>query len=177
MFFNNDETSALQVDVERLVNLSIEKGVILSTAESCTGGLIGAMITAVSGSSKMYYGGIVAYSNDLKMNLLGVSPETLKGFGAVSAETASEMALGMRKQIAKIGDHYEPIPFTVSVTGLAGPTGGTPEKPVGLVYCAFLDSTGNVIVKKYNFNGDRHNIRVSTVKSVIQFLLDKIEAL
>lgn len=133
--------------------LLIERGLTLATAESCTGGLLGNRITNVAGSSEYYLGGIVSYSDAAKMNLLGVSQETLKEFGAVSEETAQEMALGARRVLqSDVG---------VSITGIAGPTGGTEDKPVGLVYIA-VDVAGDVAVRKFVFSEDRrYNKEVS----------------
>lgn len=126
--------------------LLIERGLTLATAESCTGGLLGNRITNVAGSSEYYLGGIVSYSDAAKMNLLGVSQETLKEFGAVSEETAKEMAAGARRVLqSDVG---------VSITGIAGPTGGTEDKPVGLVYIA-VDVAGDVAVRKFVFSEDR----------------------
>ena len=126
--------------------LLIERGLTLATAESCTGGLLGNRITNVAGSSEYYLGGIVSYSDAAKMNLLGVSQETLKKFGAVSEETAQEMAAGARRVLqSDVG---------VSITGIAGPTGGTEDKPVGLVYIA-VDVAGDVAVRKFVFSEDR----------------------
>ena len=126
--------------------LLIERGLTLATAESCTGGLLGNRITNVAGSSEYYLGGIVSYSDSAKMNLLGVSQETLKEFGAVSEETAKEMAAGARRVLqSDVG---------VSITGIAGPTGGTEDKPVGLVYIA-VDVAGDVAVRKFVFSEDR----------------------
>ena len=126
--------------------LLIERGLTLATAESCTGGLLGNRITNVAGSSEYYLGGIVSYSDSAKMNLLGVSQETLKKFGAVSEETAQEMAAGARRVLqSDVG---------VSITGIAGPTGGTEDKPVGLVYIA-VDVAGDVAVRKFVFSEDR----------------------
>ncbi len=105
-----------------------ERGLTLATAESCTGGLVGSLVTDVPGSSHYYCGGVVAYSNEVKVRLLGVRRATLKRYGAVSAQTATEMAEGVRNRTgADIG---------VAVTGIAGPGGGTRKKPVGLVYIA-----------------------------------------
>ena len=133
--------------------LLIERGLTLATAESCTGGLLGNRITNVAGSSEYYLGGIVSYSDSAKMNLLGVSQETLKEFGAVSEETAQEMAAGARRVLqSDVG---------VSITGIAGPTGGTEDKPVGLVYIA-VDVAGDVAVRKFVFSEDRrYNKEVS----------------
>jgi PncC family amidohydrolase len=117
------------MDLEETIGqLLLAQGLTLATAESCTGGLVAHRITNVSGSSAYYLGGVVAYSNDMKEALLGVRHETLLAHGAVSEETAREMARGARQRLG--------ADLAVSVTGIAGPTGGTAEKPVGLVYIA-----------------------------------------
>ncbi|OQX90062.1 MAG: competence/damage-inducible protein A, partial [Candidatus Coatesbacteria bacterium 4484_99] len=113
----------LEIVVGKLLR---QNGMTISTAESCTGGLVSNRIVSVPGASDYFLGGVVAYSNEAKSNLLGVSEKTLSTFGAVSPETAEEMALGVRKKFASN--------IAVSTTGIAGPTGGTAEKPVGLVY-------------------------------------------
>ncbi|MEA1881454.1 MAG: CinA family nicotinamide mononucleotide deamidase-related protein [Candidatus Marinimicrobia bacterium] len=130
-----------EVELEDVVGeLLVSSGKTIATAESCTGGLIGDRLTNVSGSSTYFKGGIVAYSNAVKEEAIGVSKKTLESMGAVSAETALEMARGVRKKLnADIG---------VSTTGIAGPTGGTEEKPVGLVYVGFSHEGGE---KAYRF--------------------------
>ena len=116
-----------KIDIaEVAVGLAMEKGATFAAAESCTGGLIGHRITEVSGSSKAFLGGVVAYSNDVKQKGLGVQSSTLEKYGAVSAETAEEMA---EYVLSKFQADYG-----LSVTGIAGPTGGTEDKPVGIVY-------------------------------------------
>ena len=122
----------------------------MAVAESCTGGLISSRITDLSGSSKFFSMGIVAYSNKIKENILGVSPRLLKKNGAVSKEVALEMAKGARLVAnTDIG---------VGVTGVAGPTGGTKKKPVGLVYIAFATDKRR-IVKEFRFKGSRQDIK------------------
>jgi nicotinamide-nucleotide amidase len=133
--------------LEEVVGNTLKKcRVTLATAESCTGGLLGHRITQVSGSSEYYLGGVVSYNEDAKINLLDVTQETLTKFGAVSEETVKEMALGVRKLFSS--------DLGMSITGIAGPTGGTEEKPVGLVYIG-LSSVKDLIVKKFNFFRDR----------------------
>ena len=123
-----------------------KKNLTIATAESCTGGLIGHRITNVSGSSSYYVGGIVSYSNDVKENILNVDHDVLEKHGAVSPETAIQMAENVRKVLnSDLG---------LSVTGIAGPTGGTKEKPVGLVYIALSDRN-NTMVKEFRFVKDR----------------------
>jgi nicotinamide-nucleotide amidase len=123
-----------------------EKGKTIAVAESCTGGLIGAKFTNISGSSKYFERGVVTYSNQAKIELLGVPQETIDRYGAVSQEVALLMAEGVRK-LAKID-------YGLSSTGIAGPTGGTPEKPVGLVYIGFACENDS-FTQKFQFGGDR----------------------
>ena len=140
----------------------------LSTAESCSGGLIGGAITTVSGSSEVYKGGIIAYSNEIKTNILNVDKHILEEFGAVSEEVAKEMVINCKKIFL--------TDCAISVTGIAGPTGGSTEKPVGLVYIGIM-IRDKVIVKKYNFRGDRVNVRWQTVQNALadlRFLLKEI---
>lgn len=137
-------------------------------AESCTGGLIGAAMTDMAGSSEYFLGGAVTYSNEAKMKLLGVREQTLADHGAVSEETASEMALGAA---AMFGADY-----SVAVTGIAGPGGETPTKPVGLVYIAVSDGS-RVVVTKNNFEGGRQQVRDSTVMEACGLLKDFIEGI
>lgn len=137
-------------------------------AESCTGGLIGAAMTDMAGSSEYFLGSAVTYSNEAKMKLLGVREQTLADHGAVSEETASEMALGAA---ALFGADY-----SVAVTGIAGPGGETPTKPVGLVYIAVSDGS-RVVVTKNNFEGDRQQVRDSTVMEACGLLKDFIEGI
>ncbi len=130
-----------------MVALLTERGLTLALGESCTGGLIGDLITDVAGSSRVFQGGIVAYANSAKERLLGVSSETLAQFGSVSEQTVTEMAQGARERLeADIG---------LAATGIAGPGGGTAEKPVGLVCLAAVDSQGRSIVKRLVWDGGR----------------------
>jgi nicotinamide-nucleotide amidase len=133
----------------------------LATAESCTGGLIGKLLTDLPGSSDYYRGGVVCYSNDLKVGLLGVREETLAEHGAVSQEVAWEMAAGIRTVTrSDVG---------LSVTGVAGPGGGTPEKPVGLVF-AGLATPDKTLVKRLTFAGDRDIIRLRSARFALDWL-------
>ncbi len=143
------------VSLEEVVgNRLRELGLTLATAESCTGGLLGHRITGVSGSSDYYLGGVVSYNNKAKMELLGVKKQTLEKFGSVSEETVREMAQGV-KSLFKTD-------LGISISGIAGPTGGSPEKPVGLIYIG-LSSEKEVTIKKFNFFRDRDsNKRISS---------------
>lgn len=135
-----------------------DRNLTISSAESCTGGLIGAALTQEPGSSKFYLGGVVSYANSLKQDLLGVREETLKALGAVSEEVAKEMAEGIR---SKTGSD-----LAVSTTGIAGPDGGSNEKPVGLVYIGFATPEG-VHAEKFQFYGERDSVRQLTVQAAL----------
>ena len=142
-----------------------EKGWTLALAESCTGGLIAHRITEVPGSSEYFLGGIVAYSNAVKESLLMVKDETLEAVGAVSEETAREMAEGASKAIGSdVG---------ISVTGIAGPGGGTEEKPVGLTYIGARTPDGGW-VERYVFQGDRQSIKESAADAALELLLNAL---
>ncbi len=149
-------------DLETLVQLFRDYNFTLASAESCTGGGLGSALTSVSGSSDYYLGGFVAYANMAKEKLLGVDPTTLSKFGSVSSECATEMA---EKSRAILGSTV-----AVSVTGIAGPDGGTKEKPVGLVFIAIAGSNGSVVTKN-NFTGDRRQVRRSTIEAAIKQLI------
>ena len=128
----------------------IESQRTLATAESCTGGLIGELVTSIAGSSRAYLGGAITYSNAEKVRQLGVAQATLDAHGAVSEETVREMAAGARERF-----HSD---VAVAVSGVAGPDGGTPEKPVGLVWLAVASGQG-VTAKKINWPGARDQVR------------------
>ncbi|MDA3800478.1 MAG: CinA family protein [Kiritimatiellae bacterium] len=134
----------------------------VSTAESCTGGLVGSFITSVPGSSEIYLGGVISYCNDIKEKLLGVDSNLLIQHGAVSEQVALAMADGCR---LKFGSTY-----AVSVTGIAGPGGATESKSVGLVYIA-LSSASKTICEKYQFKGSREEVRLQSVLKVLELLL------
>ncbi len=151
---------------ERLVSLLTARQMTCATAESCTGGGIGAAITSVSGASAVYKGGIISYANEAKENLLGVKSVTLAQHGAVSPETAAQMAQGARQKLK--------VDLAVSVTGVAGPTGGTPEKPVGLVWFGVASARGT-FTEKHIFAGDRAEIRAATAEQAIELLLKELE--
>lgn len=136
-----------------------QKGQTLALAESCTGGMAAQTITAIPGSSAWFDCGFVTYSNTSKMELLGVSPNTLAHDGAVSEQTAREMALGALKN-----SHAN---VAAAITGIAGPEGGTPEKPVGTVCFAWADNSGKVITDTQHFTGDRETIRRLSVNHVL----------
>jgi PncC family amidohydrolase len=138
----------------------------LATAESCTGGGVAARITSVAGASDYFLGGIVAYANDAKMKLLGVSPDTLATRGAVSAECAREMADGARRALG--------ADLAVSTTGIAGPGGATARKPVGLVYIALAGPDG-VQAEEFHFPGGRAVITDAATEAAMLMLLRGVE--
>ena len=139
------------------------RGWCLSTAESCTGGLIGHLVTEIPGSSAYYQGGVVAYANEIKQQVLGVSAATLRTDGAVSGACASEMAAGVRRLFgADVG---------IATTGIAGPGGGSAEKPVGLVYIA-VETPDGTWCERHVFGSDRTENKQQTVVRALQLLLE-----
>jgi nicotinamide-nucleotide amidase len=150
-----------------LVNALKGKNLTISCAESCTGGLVAKTITDVNGCSAVFLGGVVSYANEIKKNILGVKGETLKKHGAVSEFTAMEMAEGVRRICnSDIG---------ISTTGIAGPGGGTEEKPVGTVYVGFsYKDTAIAFNLKLDPTLSRDEIRTQTVEKILSFTLDKI---
>jgi len=135
----------------------------VATAESCTGGLLAHMLTNVSGSSEYFDRGVITYSNIAKNELLGVSKELLKKHGAVSKEVAAAMAQAVRQNAR--------VDYGLATTGIAGPTGGTKDKPVGLVYIA-LSAKDTIIIKRYLFSGNRFSNKESTCAAALELLLE-----
>ena len=142
---------------------AVAAGVTVSTAESCTGGLVGHAITQVDGSSGYYLGGVVSYSDALKRSVLDVPAETLSRHGAVSAQTAVAMADGARRAFGS--------DLAVSVTGIAGPGGGTDAKPVGLVYVSVASARGNQ-VRRFHWNADRDGNKRHSAASALALLIE-----
>jgi PncC family amidohydrolase len=150
-------------DLEKQIGeLLSERGWTLAVAESCTGGLLGHRITNVSGSSSYFRGGVISYSNEVKESILGVPEETLIEHGAVSEETAQAMAQGARRLLG--------TDVALSVTGIAGPTGGTTEKPVGLVYVG-LAAEGADLWEKHIWQGDRAQNKEQSAEAALKLLL------
>ena len=139
-------------------------GRTLATAESCTGGMIGQMITAVPGSSSVYKGGIVSYTNEIKSALLGVDKTLLATEGAVSAPVAKAMAEGARQALS--------ADIAVSVTGLAGPGGDDYGNPVGTVYIGYADEKGTEAIC-FHFDGDREAVRTQAAEAALELILSK----
>ena len=146
--------------------LLLQRQEVLSLAESCTGGWISKYITDQPGSSAYYWGGVCCYANAAKEALLQVPPEHLAAFGAVSETVAWDMASGIMRLS---GSDY-----SVAVTGIAGPDGGTADKPVGLVYIAVASRTG-IAVRECHFAGDREAVRLQTVAAALDMILERIE--
>jgi nicotinamide-nucleotide amidase len=155
--YGEGETSLENVVSEILCNNKLS----VSTAESCTGGMIAASLISYPGISDVFKEGAVTYSNESKMKRLGVSKETLDRYGAVSEETAREMAIGIAREAN--------TDISISTTGIAGPGGGTDEKPVGLVYIGVFIK-GKVVVNKFNFTGNRERIRRKTTMNALNIL-------
>lgn len=144
--------------------LKVLEGKTLATAESCTGGGIGAALTAVPGASAIYKGGVISYVNEVKQALLGVSPEILERYGAVSSRTAEAMAAGARKLLQS--------DVAVSVTGLAGPGGDEFGNPVGRVYLGYCDA-GKTFSRCYDFSGTREQVRQQAVEAALKLILEQ----
>ena len=148
---------------ERVLAACRARGWRVATAESCTGGLVAAALTAIAGSSGVVERGFFTYSNAAKIELLGVSAETIAAHGAVSAQVAAAMARGV---VARA-----PVDLAASITGVAGPGGGTPQKPVGLVYIGVARRDGAIRVERRIFPGDRAEIRRAAVVLALELLL------
>ena len=150
---------------EKLVKVLTEKKMTCATAESCTGGGVGHAITAVPGSSAVFRGGIISYDNSVKHGVLGVPEEVLATKGAVSSECAAAMAEGARRLLK--------TDLAVSITGIAGPGGGSVEKPVGLVWFGVASKSGTITGKKV-FSGGREAVRTAAIEHALTFLQGEI---
>lgn len=161
------ESEPLTRLVERLQASCLERGLTVATAESCTGGMIAKLITDLPGSSGYFRGGVVSYSDEVKESLLGVPGDQLAAHGAVSAQVARSMAVGaMQRTEASLA---------VAVTGVSGPGGGSPAKPVGLTYVAVAGSSG-VEVRRFVWTGDRAANRESSARAAVELLLERLPA-
>jgi nicotinamide-nucleotide amidase len=161
-----DGKSSVKSLLQQLADIFQKKSWTLAVAESCTGGLLGDIITGLTGSSKFFHGGVIAYSNQVKINLLKVSSEFLKENGAVGPEVALSMARGIRKLLgSSVG---------VAITGIAGPGGGSREKPVGLVYIAVITPEVEV-VERFAFSGKRHEIKTRAAETAVEMLIQALE--
>lgn len=162
-----DELSPLVALARHVQDRMLERQMKLATAESCTGGLIGHLLTEIPGSSDYYVGGVVSYSNALKQSELGVDAATLEHHGAVSAQTCVAMAEGAR--------HRYGADLAVAVTGIAGPGGGSDAKPVGLTYVGVADSEGHD-VRRFVWTGDRHGNKVRSAQAALELVLERLDA-
>ena len=151
----------IETTAEKLVKSLITKKLTCATAESCTGGGVGYAITDVSGSSAVFWGGIISYDNSVKRDVLGVPEEVLATKGAVSSECATAMAEGARRRLN--------TDLAVSITGIAGPGGGSAEKPVGLVWFGLASKSGTTTEKKI-FPGDRQAVRTAAIEHALTLL-------
>ncbi len=151
--------------LEDFHKVALETGITIGTAESCTGGLVGKMLTDLGGSSGYYQGGVISYANAVKEQVLGVSSETLATYGAVSEETAKEMVEGVFRVLR--------TDYAIATTGIAGPGGGSQEKPVGLVYIG-IGTPRRITVYKEIFIGDRTSIRKSVAERAIQYVYKEL---
>lgn len=168
----NFATNSLEVNVINSLEMQVgrllhERGLKLVLAESCTGGLLGSRITDVPGSSEYFLGGVVAYAYEAKVALLNVSWDTLNTKGAVSRETVLEMARGIRNAMN--------ADIAVSVSGIAGPGGGTAEKPVGTTWIGLITGKGEW-AQVFHFSGDRVANKISAVEAALKMLLDCLQA-
>ena len=158
--FSREHTNLIQ----KLARQCLERGILLVTAESCTGGLLSSLLTQEAGSSKWFDRGFVTYSNNSKIDSLGVQGETLENFGAVSQEVANEMSIGaLKNSEANLG---------ISITGIAGPDGGSLAKPVGTVYFSIANQNKVILEKQSDFKGSRETIRKESVLFVLNKLLN-----
>lgn len=148
-----------------IVDFMKENNLTLGVAESCSGGMLSSRLIGIPGISDVYRAGLVTYSNEAKQSLLGVSKETLKLHGAVSEETAKEMVEGTLRVTG--------ADYAVSITGIAGPGGGTKEKPVGLVYIA-CGNKDVITVKRNLFDGDRQRVREASTETALQMLKEEL---
>jgi len=151
---------------QEIVELLCMKGITLGTVESATGGLIANLLTDVPGSSDAFIGSIVSYSNDIKIKVVGVKAETIEKYGAVSHQVARQMAAGGRKVLG--------VDLCVADTGIAGPAGATPTKPVGLFYIG-LSHAGGTFSRKHLFNGNRAENKMSAALAALEWVRDWLE--
>ncbi len=149
---------------EQLGECLKSKGLKLASAESCTGGWLAKIITDIPGSSAWFSGSVVSYSNEAKQSLLGVSADTLAEFGAVSGDTVLEMSDGLFS--------HTDADVAVSISGIAGPDGGSEDKPVGLVWLSWGKRDKSVFANSFNFDGDREDVRKQSIKQALNNLLD-----
>ena len=154
------KSESMEVEIGRLL---MQRGLKLGLAESCTGGLVGHLITNVPGSSEYFMGGVISYAYETKVSILGVSWDTLKNYGAVSHETVLEMARGAKKLFD--------VDIAVSISGIAGPGGGSEGKPIGTTWVGLAANDGEW-TREFHFDGDREENKASSADAALQMLLD-----
>lgn len=154
---------------EEIQAAGLALGRTVATAESCTGGLVGHVLTEIPGSSGYFVGGVISYSNEVKRDQLGVAPALLRDHGAVSAEVARAMAAGVRDRLGAT--------YGVAVTGVAGPDGGTSDKPVGLTWVAVADGDGgDPVARRFVWSGDRSTNKVASARAALELLLERLRS-
>lgn len=161
--FSPEITQAARQLIERLV----KRKQMIATAESCTGGLIAAALTEIAGSSAAVHGGFVTYANRAKIDMIGVEEELIERWGAVSESVARAMAEGARETAE--------VEIAVAVTGIAGPGGGSADKPVGLVYLACATATGTEVIERRFGDLGRQGVREATVRTALELVLESLE--
>lgn len=166
MVLQEKSAGDISTSASELVAMASRLGVTIATAESCTGGLVGGALTAVPGSSVCYIGGIVSYANIAKTSVLGVDESIIAAHGAVSDECAAAMSLTACERFN--------ADFAIATTGIAGPGGGTPTKPVGLVFIAATRRGGTPVVIRRVFGGDRASVRAAAVFTALELLRQQI---
>ena len=158
-------------DMIKLQNILKKQNKTITCAESCTGGLVSYLITQVSGSSEIFNGSIISYSNEVKNNQLKVEKLILKNYGAVSFEVVKQMLSGAREKFS--------ANYAIAISGIAGPNGGSKEKPVGTVIIGILVDTEEYLIEEYHFKGTRNEVQIqaakSSLKKLLNFLLKSID--
>ena len=149
-----------QDDLQRLIGLCRERGIRIVTAESCTGGLIGGALTEIAGSSDVFWGGFITYANGAKETALGVTRESLDCYGAVSEEVVEQMLRGASEKSG--------AELAIAVSGVAGPGGGSPLKPVGTVWIGTSLKDSGLCIREFRFSGSRQDVRTETVRKALE---------
>ena len=159
------DQNALETLAAKVGTLMLANGQRLATAESCTGGWVAQALTAIDGSSEWFERGFVTYTNEAKQEMLGVTPEQLAAHGSVSEATAAAMAVGAVR--------YSHADWAIAITGIAGPSGGSPNKPVGTVCFAWADTTGRCATQTRRLIGDRQEVRAKAVVHALNGMLEQ----
>lgn len=159
---------SLGLAVRRLFDHLTAQQLKVAFAESCTGGLLSHSLTQLPGSSKIFWGSVISYDNEAKVRLLGVKADSISQFGAVSSEVAQEMAEGMQR--------LSGADYTISISGIAGPTGGTPTKPVGLVWIGLASATAVTETRSFHFQGSRAEIQQAAATAACEWLITAISS-